>query len=202
VTSVEDYQTRTEALAGASAARVLAVYAAYQAGQLAADQAAELISGVVNLANAGAVSLADMFIAAQIEELAGVPTPVTGAAPTDEHERLLEAVHTILSEQPADPDEPGQAQTRLERLARSEPLETAQRAATEAMQEQPLVQGWTRAMDSDPCPLCVYWWREGRIWPKIHPFQGHKGCNCAARVVLAEHIESTVYTRQLERNRA
>jgi hypothetical protein len=121
VTSVEDYQTRTEALAGASAARVLAVYAAYQAGQLAADQAAELISGVVNLANAGAVSLADMFIAAQTEELAGVPTPVTGVAPTDEHERLLEAVHTILSEQPADPDEarPGADAARTARPLRA-----------------------------------------------------------------------------------
>ena len=89
---------------------------------------------------------------------------------------------------------------RIERLARSEPLEAAQNATIDAMQQQPLVEGWTRQMDDDPCQLCRWWWREGRIWPKEHPFQSHKGCNCQPKVVLTEHIESTIYTRRLKRN--
>jgi hypothetical protein len=51
-------------------------------------------------------------------------------------------------------------------------------------------------------PVVRYWWREAEFGRRYTPFQGHKGCNCAARVVLAAYIESTVYTRQLERNRA
>ncbi|ETZ44227.1 hypothetical protein L837_4353 [Mycobacterium avium MAV_061107_1842] len=81
-------------------------------------------------------------------------------------------------------------------------MEAAQNATIDAIQQQPLVEGWTRAMDADPCQLCRWWWREGRIWPKEHPFQSHKGCNCAPKVVLAENIESTMYTRRLERERA
>ena len=30
--------------------------------------------------------------------------------------------------------------------------------------------------------------------------QRHKGCNCTAKVILAEHIQSTQYTRRLGRN--
>lgn len=100
----------------------------------------------------------------------------------------------------AEPDPAATASMRLERLARSEPLETAQQAAVAAIAEQPLTQGWTRGMDADPCQLCVWWWREGRIWPKAHPFQSHKGCNCQPKVVLAENIQSTEYTRKLERS--
>ena len=90
------------------------------------------------------------------------------------------------------------AEVRFERLARAEPLETAQKATVEVMDAQPLVEGWTRQMDADPCQLCTWWWRTGRIWPKNHPFQSHKGCNCQPKVVLAKEIQSTEYTRKLE----
>lgn len=95
---------------------------------------------------------------------------------------------------------PADAQMRLDRLARSEVFEAAQQGALDAMQQQSQVEGWIRQMDADPCQLCVWWWREGRIWPKAHPMPRHKGCNCQPRIVLAEHIQSTGYTRRLERN--
>ena len=40
----------------------------------------------------------------------------------------------------------------------------------------------------------------GPIWPKEHAFQSHKGCNCQPKVVLAEHIESTIFTGRFKRN--
>ena len=89
---------------------------------------------------------------------------------------------------------------RLERLARSEVFEAAQQATHDAMQKQPLVEGWVRHMDADPCQLCRWWWRDGRIWPKAHPMPRHKGCNCQPKVVLAQDIQSTAFTRRLERN--
>ncbi|MCV7303113.1 hypothetical protein H7J93_26160 [Mycobacterium barrassiae] len=89
---------------------------------------------------------------------------------------------------------------RLERLARSEVFEAAQQATHDAMQKQLLVEGWVRQFDADPCQLCRWWWREGRIWPKAHPMPRHPGCNCTQRVVLVESVRSTGFTRQLERN--
>lgn len=225
MTNVEKYQAGTDALAAATQSQALQVYTAYQAGRITREQAVSLIAAVVNLSNAAAVSLADAGLSVQIEQATGIPTPATGIAPTDAAERLEKAVDTILGDerrpaadeqvvsdmlslapgdQVADQVEtaPDSTQMRIERLARSEPLEAAQNATIEAIQQQPLVEGWTRQMDADPCQLCRWWWREGRIWPKEHPFQSHKGCNCTPKVVLAENIESTMYTRRLERERA
>lgn len=284
---IAEYQAQTEQLADDTGSTVLAIYAAYLAGQILLPEAEAAIAGVINQANAAATALADAFIAAQIEDGTGTAAPVIGIAPVDGFDRLTEAAHTILTAPPkakltnaevrtliqdagltpADWDiaaitrhinvvieqktadaaegehshlagvdffetvaenaksgeasgllwrdldagnydgeapvwepEPEDAGMRLGRLARAEPLETAQRAASEAMQTQTMVEGWVRQFDAVPCQLCVWWWREGRIWPKAHPFQTHKGCNCQPRVVFAEHIQSTGFTRALERN--
>jgi hypothetical protein len=202
MTSVENYQRSTETLAASAQFQAVAVYAAYQAGRLSRDQAVPLIVAVVNQSNAAAVSLADAALSVQIEHATGVPAPVTGISPADDTERLEKAVHTILEEEQPDPELPDNTEMRIERLARSEPLEASQNATIHAMHHQPLVEGWTRQMDADPCQLCRWWWREGRIWPKEHPFQSHKGCNCQPKIVLAEHIESTLFTRRLKRNGA
>lgn len=100
----------------------------------------------------------------------------------------MEAAATVLAE-------PDAAETRLARLARAEPLEAAHQGTDDAVQKQPLVQGWVRQMDADPCELCRWWWRQGRVWPKDHPFQRHTGCNCRPRVVLRKGIQSTGLTR-------
>jgi hypothetical protein len=212
VTITDQYQQQTATLAATSVAQVAAVYAALQAGQITTAVAEQLIAAVINTANAAASTLADAYVSAQIEQAAGIPTPTTGIPPTDDLDRLVKAAHTILSEPPQDhhaaqsgeppPDPLRTAGLRFERLAHAEPLETAQHFTIDVMAQQPLVEGWTRQTDADPCQLCVWWWREGRIWPKEHPFQSHKGCNCQPKVVLAEHIQSTQFTRQLERNRA
>ncbi|TDK86275.1 hypothetical protein [Mycolicibacterium mucogenicum] len=96
-----------------------------------------------------------------------------------------------------EPPQPDPQETQVARLARCEPLEAAQQASHDAMQQQPLVEGWIRHMDADPCQLCVWWWREGRVWPKAHPMPRHKGCNCQPKVVLRQEIQSTGYTRRL-----
>jgi hypothetical protein len=196
VDAVAALQAQTEATAATAQAEVAEIWAAVIAGEIARDSVAALIAGVVNRANAMAVSLADVFLSVQIEAATGTPTPTTGVVPQDDSLRLGKAVETILKDSADD----AEVQTRLDRLARSEPLETAQQATSEAMQKQQLIEGWTRQMDADPCQLCRWWWREGRVWPKAQPFQSHKGCNCQAKAVLAEKIQSTGYTRRLTRN--
>ncbi|CCK53034.1 Conserved protein of unknown function [Mycobacterium canettii CIPT 140060008] len=219
MTLVEDYQARTGALADRTAARVAEVYAAMRAGHITTEEAEELIATLVNTANAASFSLADAYVALQIEKATTLPAPTTGIAPVDDYERLLQAAHTILDgligmikpaagtqpqgrELAPDSDPVQVVGMRLERLARSEPLETGQNAAVAAMTEQPLVEGWVRQMDDNPCQLCQWWWREGRIWPKVHPFQSHKGCNCVPEIVLVESVRPTEFSRRLERANA
>jgi hypothetical protein len=194
-TVIEDYQLETDNLSARTRSEVLTVYGQWLAGAMDADTAVLVIAGIVNRANAAAAALADVWLVAQIEAQSGIATTAAGLIALDDSERLVKAVTTIL-------DEPDSIDTRLDRLARAEPLEAAHQATTEAIKAQPLVEGWTRAMDADPCQLCRWWWREGRIWPKEHRFQRHKGCNCQPRVVVSRNIQSTGYTRQLERNRA
>jgi hypothetical protein len=245
VTAVEQFQAATENLASTTERSALTLYGQYQAGQLDDADFALLLVGLINRANAEAVSLADVWLAVQIEEQLGQPVPTVGVLPKDGSERLVKAVNKVLSDQfrggakaiedftdarkiagqdhfsdatkvagnldgigkIAGQDQPTDARKatnapdmRVERLARAEVFEAAQQATHDAMQQQPLVEGWVRHMDADPCEQCVWWWREGRIWPKAHRMPTHKGCNCQPRVVLAEHIKSTGYTRRLERN--
>lgn len=212
MTLVEDYKQQTNGLSIGTAVQVKGVYDALRTGLLTVEEAEQLIAQLVDAANAAAFSLADAYIALQIERLTGLPAPAAGIPPSDGVERLRKAVHTIFdnleamvehAESVMATEDPVQTATmRLERLARSEPLEAGQNAVVKVMVEQPLVEGWTRAMDDDPCQLCEWWWRGGRIWPKAHPFQSHKGCNCQPEIVLAQSIQSTGYTRRLERNLA
>ncbi|MCB0944269.1 MAG: hypothetical protein KDB49_04260 [Mycobacterium sp.] len=186
---IDQYQAATAGLADAVERRVLEIWAAFEDGSIDHDTAVALIASVLNRANATAVSLADAGVAAQIEAAIGTPTSVAGVAPVDDSGRLINAVTTVLA---AAKDE---RLVRLSRLARSEPLNTAQQAGVDAMQAQPLVEGWVRQLDGDPCQLCRWWSRDGRVWPKNHPFQRHPGCNCQPRVVLVQHVKSTVKTR-------
>lgn len=229
MSAVDEYQTATEQLAAATAREVLAL----NSEGLPPNETVLFIAAAINRANAAAVTLADVWLSVQIEELAGQPVPTVGVLPVDSSERLVKAATTVLSDQFVDtnkkigshfvgtdkvtasnsrqnavtPDQIADIESpanapdmRLERLARSEVFEAAQQATHEAMQQQDLIEGWVRHMDADPCQLCVWWWREGRVWPKAHPMPTHKGCNCSQRVVLAADIRSTGFTRQLERN--
>uniref|UniRef100_A0A5Q5BLF3 Phage head morphogenesis domain-containing protein n=2 Tax=unclassified Mycobacterium TaxID=2642494 RepID=A0A5Q5BLF3_MYCSS len=193
--AVDLYQLDTGRLSEGTERAVLGVYAQWVTGELDYDTAAVVIAGIINRANAAATAVADSWLAVQIEQQARLPVPTVGIVPADDSDRLLRAATTVL-------DDRETGEMRLARLGRAEPLEAAHQATTEAIRHQPLVEGWTRAMDGDPCQLCRWWWRQGRTWPKAHPFQRHKGCNCQPRIVVAENIQSTGYTRQLERNRA
>lgn len=95
----------------------------------------KLLVAVINQATAAAVTLADAGLSVQIEHATGVPAPATGIAPTDHADRREKAVATILDEHQPDPELPDSSPMRIERLARSEPLEAAQNATIDAMQD-------------------------------------------------------------------
>ena len=105
---------------------------------------------------------ADAGVAAQIEAAIGTPTSVAGVAPVDDSGRLINAVTTVLA---AAKDE---RLVRLSRLARSEPLNTAQQAGSMPCRRKLLVEAG-RQLDGDPCQLCRWWSRDGRVWSEEPP---------------------------------
>src|SRR5690625_2876748 len=189
---IDQWQTATEHLAADTQRKVAAVYAAFQDGQVGRREAEQLIAAIVNHANASSVALAEAGIIWQVQEVAAAPVPALGIAPVDDHSRLVDAARAVLATSAVDDD----PLMRLQRLARSEPLHAGHQAASAAMSSHKAVEGWTRQMEADACQLCRWWWREGRVWPAAHPFQSHQGCNCQPRVVVAENIKSTGYTRR------
>jgi hypothetical protein len=220
VSAVDDMQADAIALADDTARAVAQIYARYLEAELAKDAAVVAIAAAVNRANAVGVALGDAGIARQIEELSGRATPTLGLLAVDESERLLTAATTVLDDlsgattaaKPASASESASganvavlskdhARNRLERLSRSEPLEQVVKSASQAVQNQPLAEGWVRHMEPGACELCQWIWRNGKVWPKQHPFQiMHNGDACTPQVVLRTDIESTGYTRKLARN--
>ena len=214
MSGVEDDQAQTEALAAATAAQMLALYAALQAGGLTPTAASEAMAAVVNVANAAATTLADLFVTAQIEVAAGEPTPPTGIAPADDSERLGKAVTTILDDLDDAADEPAEdtedeedsadtdpvdtAAMRLERLARAEPLDTGQAVTVEIINRLPRVEGWKRVLDADPCERCQRWAEDGRVFPKDAHFKRHLNCNCQQEIVMTTTAELPTNTTKVE----
>lgn len=191
---VAEFQRLTSRLADDAERKCLRLLAAYEAGQLSGEDLMIWLAVEIGRANAGAYGVADSTVSAQLEAATGQPVPLVGiGAPDDDTDRLVQAVTTLLSD-------PVDLSMRVARLARAEPYAAAQHAAVAAMGQHEMVEGWTRQMDGDPCELCRWWWREGRVWPKAHPFQRHTGCNCQPRIVLRQDIQSTGYTRRIERD--
>lgn len=200
---IRQYQAATEHLAAATRDHSLGLWVAHTEGDITEDTAGDLIAQVINVGISKAVTLADAWLSRQIEEATRQPTPTIGITPKDHFPRLRKAMSTIFRRHREQPDaETNKPEMQIGRTAHSEPLEAGQRATTDAMQKHPLVQGWVREFDDDPCQLCQWWAREGRIWPADHPMPTHKGCNCSQRIVVAEHIKETSYTRRLHREQA
>jgi hypothetical protein len=193
---VTPYQETLLALAAESEAAALALWA--QVDQLGDRLFAAALAAVLARFNGRAASLAVTAFAAQASILTAQPHPVAVLPDLGKTDRLAKAATTVL-EVARDSDVPEKI---IARLGRAEPLNTAARTYSNTLSTSPLVEGWTRHMDADPCQLCRWWWREGRVWPKKHPFQTHTGCACVPRPVWRASIQSTGYTRQLERNQA
>lgn len=88
------------------------------------------------------------------------------------------AVETILGDDSLTPEA---LSMKLGRLALAESIEAARAVTSSLMRGSRLVEGWIRQLDSDPCELCTWWHRDGRVWPADHEMPTHKGCACAQR---------------------
>lgn len=111
-------------------------------------------------------------------DVSPVPNPV--AVPEEP-----DVVELVAAPEEPDAVEPDEAAHRLERLARSEPLDTGLAITVEIFNRVPVVEGWTRKLDADPCERCIRWAEDGRVFPKGHHFKRHLQCNCQPEIVTS-----------------
>lgn len=199
MSSETPYQRTLAALADGTARTILAVLAALLAEHLPRREAVPLMAALVARANAHAVALVDVSLAATLTEVTSAPVAVLGLVPAaDDLDRVARAVTTVLD----DPEPNVTAETadeqreavarRLERLARNEPLQAAGRAFNEAVNVSPHVTGYRRRLEPDACELCTWLAKGGYVYPADQPMHQHPGCVC--------HPEIT--TDPIGRNRA
>lgn len=177
------YRTSLVTVAADSETRAVGVFRRYVDGALTVPETTSFIAAIIAHANSRATSLADLAVTAAVMLATRQPVPVIGLLPPPgDLERLHKAAGTVLdvADNSADPD------AIVGRLARSEPLETGNRAASEAMNKQPAVEGWVRDTGGDCCELCEWWSRDGQVWPADHEMPTHKGCTCTPDPVVRE----------------
>lgn len=187
------YQITLLALAAESETAALGLWS--QIDDLGEDVFTAALAATLATHQSRAASLAATAWAAQATVAVGEAVPVTPIVlPEWEIDRLARAATTVTEVARESPV----PEKIIGRIARAEPLKTASDTYHDQLSTSELVEGWTRGMDADPCQLCVWWSRDGRVWPKQHPFQRHTGCACVPVPVWRKEIRSTEYTRRLE----
>ncbi|MCK3768557.1 hypothetical protein MZK47_02580 [Microbacterium aerolatum] len=164
--------------------KVLAAWSMYGKGYIDRDRFEQLASAILGQAGAKAATVADYAVAAEVSKMnsrLSISAGVTNIAKRDTYRTALQ---TIL-------DGDGDVLMKLERLSLNSPLADATDAYSAAL-AQSGAPGYVRQMDADPCQLCRWWWREGRVWPADHAMPYHSGCECVARPVNVDYTPRKV----------
>lgn len=164
--------------------KVVTVVHSWQNEEIDRDEAVALIAAIIAIANRKAAHLGTLSVAATLTAETATPVVPAVLPATDDVGRLNRAAGTLLDALEDTPDPEG----RTRRLARSEPLQKASQARSEAIARSELVEGWTRSLNGDTCQLCTWWWRDGRVWPKDHRMPRHTGCDCTQTPVLVPSV--------------
>lgn len=191
------FEDMLERLGSQGREAVLNTYQLYQAGLIDATTFIEVASDLLQHINErsavfGQVSYAQVR-AILLDTAVELPATVTATASTSTG-ALAQSLQTILE------GEPDQIVGRLERLGYVLPIESTQDGYSAALADDSMVEGWQRGLNDDACQLCQWWSWEGRIWPKVQPFQKHKGCKCQQipKIAHTDDVPSTVYERKLK----
>lgn len=178
------YHGTLNRLADDAAAKVLGIYNAWLGGDLTDGQFVQLAAAHIGVANARAVTLGDMALAAALTVQLGSVQPVTGVQPADDHGRLVAALGTLVAAHVA-----GEViQARVSRLAASEVLSAVQDGFHNAMLEYEMVEGWSRQADAGACELCTSWASGDNFFPKSVKMIHHAGCQCTAKPIVRKDI--------------
>ena len=177
--------------------KVLRVYALMQAGEVTYLEAVGLMSVLIGKSQARAVALAETSLAAELTlgTRTAVGVVATGVAPN--MLKLRGASRVVLATVNSTPDPEG----RIGRMARNLTYEAGANAYSRGVMRSGLVEGWVRNLEPAACQMCVWWWREGRTWPKDHIMPMHKGCTCTPMPVFQKSIHTVGKNAQARSNR-
>lgn len=155
--------------------KVLAAWSLYGKGYIDRPRFEQLAAAILGQAGEQAASTADLAVSFEVTRVNKRLEALQGVDAAKKRETYLDSIRTVL-------DGDGDVLMQLERLSLNAPLDAAQNAYSAALAGSS-AQGWVRQMDADPCQLCRWWWREGRVWPADHAMPHHSGCECVPRVV-------------------
>lgn len=181
------FQRGLEALRDNTAAVVMGVYASLRQAELSKSDIVDVLTPVLQRAAIEGQAMARGEFARMAERI-GVVTDVTDAVePVSFTNTATERLQAALQSALEDDDT---AAARLERLARADPIEEAQRELTRSMQSNDEIVGWRRVLDSDHCEICGWLYRGGHVYKPSQELWVHPGCLCtAAPVTRAERAE-------------
>ena len=174
-------------LGESTADRLEALYARFEDGSLTLEQYRDLAADVLTAANSRGWTLGVLGLTAYVAAVAGEPVAAP-ALPVAEHyadrARLRAGVETITGRlevvRTGGPDpELEDIRRRLRRIGQAEPVESAQRGYSAALEADDRVNGWVRSVEAGACDLCQWWAFDGRVWPATSAMQTHKGCACS-----------------------
>lgn len=166
------YQTVIEAVRGQSDRSLTGLFRMLERGAINRVEFIETGAQILATSNARSAAAGEAIFRDYMERALGQPYTLKSASRPWNPERLQKALNTILAEEGID------TVMQLERISKAEALKSGRRAYDAAMSAETRVEGWVRGLDADPCQLCIWWWREGRIWHRDHPMPAHDGCLC------------------------
>ena len=167
--------------------QVLATFTRWKEGKFSEDQFVQLVAAFIASANGRAVALADLALAAELSVQLRALEPALGiASAANDQARLTKGAATLAVASNAGED----ITERLTRFAFAEASSAAANAWSDGIARSEKVTGWVRKLDPDPCQLCVWWAREGQVWPKDHKMPTHKGDQCTPKPVVTERKTS------------
>lgn len=159
---------------------VMDTYRSMVAAGLSIAAVESVLVPIIRRGNIEAEALAVSELARMLERM-GVPLEAASLTmirdPDQDHATLTKALQTIWDGPDAEVDR------RLERMALSEPRDTAQYTMSQQMRRSPNVAGWRRVVEYDGCELCDWLYRDGFIYPPSRPMTTHPGCVCTAAPV-------------------
>ena len=187
------YREMLVKLGDTTAEKVLNIYRLMDAGDVSRFDAIALMATLIGKSQAKAIALAETSLAAELTLAVLEPVPVLVTPIKSDIYAVRNAVITTLGTAKSTPDIEG----RLERVVRGVTYKAAADAYNHGVSRSKLVSGWVRDLEPDACEMCVWWWRDGRVWPKDHPMPTHTGCTCTPKPVLSEYIEATMKTKAM-----
>jgi len=184
-------QAEVQTFAAHAATTAALTVAAWETTGLPLSMLAELLGDLLEAVEHTAAALGDTLLVAALN-LSGAAAAPLGITPrTSDLNAARQAATTVAryGRSAANRTESGTEDVTgiTDRASRAAKGRATQRLGTYydlSLSVRPTVAGYTRGLDTDPCELCVWLWRDGFVYPRGQAMYRHPGCSCVPIPVL------------------